>query len=81
MQLHDIHSKLYEEMPEGTIINVCERSTDDARLVSDNTVEVAVALGHDGEKLEAAQEGDTHHIDIELTRRFQALLTKYGAEE
>ena len=65
-------------MPEGTIINVCELSNDDARLVSTNQVEVAQALGHNGEQMEAAREGDTWYINADLTSRFQALIAEYG---
>jgi hypothetical protein len=81
MQLYDLHAKLYEGMPEGTIINVCELSNDDARLVSANLTEVAQVLGHTGEKMEAAQEGDTWHINADLTSRFQALIAGHGVEE
>lgn len=81
MQLQELHAKLYDGMPGGTIINICELSTDDARLVSANVVEVAQALGHTGEYLEAAQEGDLWYVNSALTSRFQALITEYGIEE
>lgn len=81
MQLYDLHSRLYEGMPEGTIINICELSNDDARLVSANTIEVAQALGHTGEYLEAAREGDTYYVNNALTSRFQALIAKYGVDD
>lgn len=81
MHLYDIHARLYAGLPEGTIINICELSDDDARLVSDNAVQVAQALGHTGDKLTAAQEGDTWHIDAELTRRFRAMIAEFGVEQ
>jgi hypothetical protein len=81
MQLYDLHAMLYGGLPEGTIINVCELSDDDARLVSSNIVKVAQALGHTGEKLEAAQEGDVWYINADLSGRFQALIAEYGVEQ
>jgi len=81
MQLQDLHAKLYDGMPEGTIINICELSTDDARLVSKNTVGVAQALGHTGEYLEAAREGDTYYINNALTSKFQSLIAEYGVDD
>lgn len=81
MQLYDLHAKLYEGLPEGTVINVCELSNDDARIVSTNLVEVARALGHTGEYLEAAQEGDAWYINNALKARFQALIAEHGVEE
>lgn len=79
--LYELHAELYEGMPEGTVINVCEMSSDDARLVSENILEVAQALGHTHHRLEAAQEGDTHYINQDLTARFQVLLATYEIEE
>lgn len=81
MKLYDLHAKLYDGMPEGTIINVCELSNDDARLASDNVVAVAQALGHTGEYLEAAQQGDTYYINNALTSRFQSLIAEHGIDE
>jgi hypothetical protein len=81
MKLYDIHAKLYEGMPEGTIINICDLSDNDARLVSDNAGAVARALGHTGEQLEAAQSGDAWYIDADLTRRFQSLIAEHGVEQ
>lgn len=81
MQLYDLHAKLYDGLPDGTIINICELSSDDARLVSDNAEAVARALGHEGDKLEAAQEGDTWYINADLTHRFQALIVEYGVDD
>lgn len=81
MQIYDLHAKLYDGMPEGTVIYVAETSGDDARLMSDNTAEVAQALGHTGEELEAAQEGDTWYINAELTARFQALIAEHGIDD
>lgn len=81
MQLYDIHAKLYEGLPEGTIIHICEPGPEDARIVSDNLAEVAQALGLSGEELEAAQEGDHWRIDRMLSFRFQMLIAEYGVEE
>ena len=80
MQLYDLHALLYNDLPEGTIINVCELSTDDARLVSANLIEVARALGHTELALEAANDGDAYFIDRELSARFRALIAEYGVE-
>jgi len=81
MQIHELHAMLYDNMPEGTIINVCELSSDDARLVSDNAALVARALGHTGERLEAALEDDVGYINDDLTARFRALIAEYGEGE
>ncbi len=81
MQLYDIHAKLYDGLPDGAIINVCELSTDDARIVSDNLVEVARALGHTELALEAAINGDAYYIDRELSARFRALIAEHGVEQ
>lgn len=81
MKLEDIHATLYGGMPEGTIINICEMSDDEARLVSDNSAAVAQALGHTGDALEAAHDGDTWYINEALTAHFQSLLAEHGVSE
>ena len=74
MQLHELHTKLYDGMPEGTVINICELAENDARLVSNNVLAVAQALNLDSAALEAAAEGDAWYVNQELSKRFQALI-------
>lgn len=80
MQLHELHAKLYNGMPEGTVINICELAENDARLVSNNALAVAQALNLDGAALEAAAEGDAWYVNQKLSERFQALIAEYGVE-
>ena len=80
MQLHELHTKLYDGMPEGTVINICELAENDARLVSNNVLAVAQAHNLDSVALEAAAEGDAWYVNQELSKRFQALIAEYGVE-
>jgi len=80
MQLHELHTKLYNGMPEGTVINICELAENDARLVSNNVLAVAQALNLDSAALEAAAENDAWYVNQELSKRFQALIAEYGVE-
>lgn len=80
MQLHELHTKLYDGMPEGTVINICELAENDARLVSNNVLAVAQALNLDSAALEAAAENDAWYVNQELSKRFQALIAEYGVE-
>ena len=76
MQLHELHAKLYNGMPEGTVINICELAENDARLVSNNVLAVAQALNLDSAALEAAAEGDAWYVNQKLSERFQALIAE-----
>ena len=80
MQLHELHTKLYDGIPEGTVINICELAENDARLVSNNVLAVAQALNLDSAALDAAAEGDAWYVNQELSKRFQALIAEYGVE-
>ena len=68
-----LYADLYAEFPmfpRNAVINVCELSTDDARLVSGDVAAVAAVLGV------SAEDGDTWNIDAMLTARFRALLAE-----